>query len=123
VRVQSNKTDAISPILALECEDWSPQEQYEIGRLRASCVEHPSLSLETGLTDERDPWWILYDRESEQVIFHVARIDHSYIIARGESRCKKTASMREATDVAMRVLAHRQRPTRTGAIDRPQRLP
>ena len=75
-------------------------------------MEHPKLSLEVGLTDEADPWCIVYDLERERAIFHLARIDHSYIVVRPESRCKRTATMGEAMDVAIRVLAQWQRPTK-----------
>ena len=105
--MQPNKSGS-----ALECRDWSHQEQGEIDRVRAACVEHPNLSLEAGLTDEGDPWCIVYDREREQVIFHLARIDHSYVVVKPESRCKRTATMGEAMNVVISVLAHRQRPTR-----------
>jgi hypothetical protein len=112
VRVQSNTAGAVSPILELDCGPWSRQEQCEIDRVRVACMEHPNLSLEVGLTDEADPWCIVYDLERERAIFHLARIDHSYIVVRPESRCKRTATMGEAMDIAIRVLAHWQRPTK-----------
>ena len=82
MRVQSNIAGAVSPILELDCGDWSRQEQCEIDRVRPACMEHPNLSLEFGLTDEADPWCIVYDLERERAIFHLARIDHCYIVVR-----------------------------------------
>jgi hypothetical protein len=94
--------NASSPILALKCGDWSYQEQCEIDRVRAACMEHPHLSLEAGLTDEDDPWCIVYDRERERVIFHLARIDSSYIVETSDFRRKRIKTIAEAIDVALR---------------------
>ena len=40
------------------------------------------FELECAHTDEGDPWCIVYDRERELVVLHIARIDSRYVMAR-----------------------------------------
>ena len=74
----------------------------EIDRIRAACGKRSDLKLECGHTDEGDPWCIVYDRENDEVIVHVARIDRRYLVmkARG-ARLVTTRSISVAVDAAM----------------------
>ena len=40
------------------------------------------FELECAHTDEGDPWCIVYDRERELVVLHIARIDSRYVMPR-----------------------------------------
>ena len=51
-------------------------------RIRAECAPLPGFELECAHTDEGDPWCIVYDRERELVVLHIARIDSRYVMAR-----------------------------------------
>jgi hypothetical protein len=62
--------------------DWTHQELCEIERIRAECAPLPGFELECAHTDEGDPWCIVYDRERELVVLHIARIDSRYVMAR-----------------------------------------
>ena len=62
--------------------DWTPQELCELDRIRVRCSPHSSFELQCGHSDEGDPWCIVYDREREEIVLHIARIDCRYVMAR-----------------------------------------
>jgi hypothetical protein len=49
-------------------------------RIRYWCDKCPKLEFAGGQTDEADPWCIVYDRQREQVVLHVARIGRRYVM-------------------------------------------
>jgi hypothetical protein len=61
---------------------WSVPERIQIERIRYLCDRCPQLEFDGGQTDEGDPWFIVYDREHEQVVLHIARIDRRYVMVR-----------------------------------------
>ena len=82
--------------------DWSDHEHSRIDRIRADCAGYEGLEVECSHTDERDPWCIVYDRESDKVIVHIARIDCRYFVMRASRRQLLTAtSISVAVDAAM----------------------
>ena len=60
------------------------------------------LEFDGGQTDEGDPWFLVYDRDREQVVLHIARIDRRYVMARA-SRPKPltVSSLSAAVDAAL----------------------
>ena len=62
--------------------DWTHQELCELDRIRAECTPHSSFELQCSHTDEGDPWCIVWDREREFAVLHIARIDCQYVMAR-----------------------------------------
>ena len=62
--------------------DWTQQELCELDRIRSECAPHSSFELQCSHTDEGDPWCIVWDREREFVVLHIARIDCRYVMAR-----------------------------------------
>ena len=62
--------------------DWSDHEHSRIDRIRAECAGYEGLEVDCSHTDERDPCCIVYDRESDEVIVHIARIDCRYTVMR-----------------------------------------
>ena len=65
---------------------WSEHEQYQIDRIRAECAGYDGLEVECSHTDEYDPWCIVYDRERDQVIVHIARIACRYMVITASHR-------------------------------------
>jgi hypothetical protein len=82
--------------------DWSEHEHSRLDRIRAECAGYDGLEVECSHTDERDPWCIVYDRERDQVIVHIARIDCRYTVMRASRRQLLTVtSISVAVDAAM----------------------
>jgi hypothetical protein len=82
--------------------DWSEHEHSRLDRIRAECAGYDGLEVECSHTDERDPWCIVYDRERDQVIVHIARIDCRYTVMRASRRQLLTVtSISIAVDAAM----------------------
>jgi hypothetical protein len=73
--------EVISFINAAGRVGWSPRETAEIWRL-AVLAEHRGLALEieTGVSDEGDPWVALCDPTDGQLFAHLAREGASYIL-------------------------------------------
>lgn len=87
--------------------DWSQQELWEIDRIRAQCQKQPGFELECSHTDEGDPWCIVYDRQRERIILHIARIDRCYVVVSPrQSKSARASSMADAVETALRDLAH-----------------
>ena len=75
---------------------WSIPERIQIERIRYLCEKCPQLEFDGGQTDEGDPWFIAYDREREQVVLHVARIDRRYVMVQATRRKLLTATILSA---------------------------
>jgi hypothetical protein len=86
---------------------WSIPEQIQIDRIRHLCQKCPLLEFDCGQTDEGDPWFVVYDREREQVVLHVARIECRYVIVRASRPKPLTAALLSAAvDAALDDLYH-----------------
>jgi hypothetical protein len=59
---------------------WTDRERVEINRLQKLCDCRPEWELDSGDTDAGDPWCIIYDRQNQGVVVHLARIDRRYVI-------------------------------------------
>jgi hypothetical protein len=61
--------------------DWSRQE-LALLRRAAGVLWRPGLSLESdsGVADEGDPWFVLCDEDSGEVLVHFARIGGTYVV-------------------------------------------
>src|SRR4051794_33754073 len=82
--------------------DWTEQELCEIDRIRARCSPHSSLELQCSHTDQGDPWCIVFDREREEIILHIARIDCRYVMARArQPKLFTTSSLSAAINAAL----------------------
>ena len=89
--------------------DWTQQELCEFDRIRSECTPHSSFELQCSHTDEGDPWCIVWDRERELVVLHIARIDCRYVMARASHPKPLTvASLSVAINAALDEL-HRAR--------------
>jgi hypothetical protein len=89
--------------------DWTPEEQAEIDRIRAHCDRYPGWEVECRQADAGDPWCIVYDRDRQRVILHIARIDRSYVVARaGQSRSEQASTMTKAVELALSGLAREE---------------
>jgi hypothetical protein len=82
------------PTVHLGC--WSIPEQIQIERIRYLCEKCPELEFDSGQTDEGDPWFIVFDRQREQVAFHIARIERRYVIVRASRPKPLTAALLSA---------------------------
>ncbi len=73
--------EVISFVNAAGRAGWSPRETAEIWRL-AVLAEHRGLpvEIETGVSDEGDPWVALCDPTDGQLFAHLAREGASYIL-------------------------------------------
>ena len=61
--------------------DWSAQELAEFYRVEAALLQSGlRVSLDRGVTDEGDPWFVFCRAEDDEVIVHFARIDGRYLI-------------------------------------------
>jgi hypothetical protein len=76
--------------------DWSPQEIAEFYRVENSLARAGiSVSIDRGLSDEDDPWFIFCNAETGDVIIHFARIDGLYVVASAAiDRCMRGADFR-----------------------------
>jgi hypothetical protein len=82
--------------------DWTPQELCELDRIRARCSPRSTFELQCSQTDEGDPWCIVYDREREQVVVHLARVDDRYVMARtSHTKLFTASSLSAAVNVAL----------------------
>jgi hypothetical protein len=90
--------------------DWTQQELCELDRIRAQCSPHSSFELQCSHTDEGDPWCIVYDREREQIVLHIARIDCRYVMARAShARLFTASSLSAAINTALDELHRAER--------------
>jgi hypothetical protein len=93
--------------------DWTRQEQNEINRIRAFCRGHPRLNVDGGQTDEDEPWCVVYDRQGEEVVLHIARIGPRYVVANpSQSILRRLATVGAAVDVVLNALACKTRQRR-----------
>ena len=56
-------------------QDWTDEERAEIRRIEQVCRAAAHWELECSHTDAGDPWCVIYDRHSHQIVPHMARID------------------------------------------------
>jgi hypothetical protein len=84
---------------------WSISERVQIDRVRFICEKSSKLEFDGGHSDEGDPWCIVYNRQREQVVLHIARIDRWYVVVR-ESHSKPliAALLSEAINAALNDL-------------------
>jgi hypothetical protein len=85
--------------------DWTDAEMAEIDRLRAVCQRSQDLDLECDHSDAGDPWCIIYDRDRNRIVLHVARIDRSYVIVCPIRQWStRTLIVSEAVDIGLEEL-------------------
>jgi hypothetical protein len=81
--------------------DWSSGEKLELRRLHTVYPE-PHFEIECGLTDEGDPWCVVYDRVRDAVTVHVARIGRRYMVVHPDKNVSQTAAnIMTAIDLAI----------------------
>ena len=66
----------------LKLKSWTDRDLAEIHRV-AHSLERAGMRVETesGLTDEGDPWYVICDAASGEVLIHFARIGSRYVAA------------------------------------------
>jgi hypothetical protein len=91
-------------------QDWTEAERAEIRRLEKVCDASEHWTLECSHTDIGDPWCIIYDRQDDGIILHIARIERQYVVVwPREQRSAKTAIMAVAVDMALDRLKSQRR--------------
>ena len=84
---------------------WSIEEEKEIERLRAVSHFYPQIEVDCGSIDEHDPWCIVYLKQRQRIILHIARIDGWYVMAwPTQSLCHRTRWLASAVDLAEKGL-------------------
>jgi hypothetical protein len=88
----------VSPI------DWSEQEMRELGRIeRVLQLAGLTTEIVYGLTDEGDPWCVIYRTESNNVLAHFARIDRTCMGSwNGLGGIQSGAGLRDLSDHFLR---------------------
>jgi hypothetical protein len=63
-------------------DDWTDQELVEFYRVEASLVQ-ANIPIETdrGRSDEGDPWFVLCNANTGEIVVHFARFDGSFVAA------------------------------------------
>src|SRR5262245_51782048 len=78
--LQSNQI--LSFFRACERGDWSQQELAEFYRVEDALTKTGvAISVDRGLTDEGEPWFVFFRQDNQEVIVHLARIGGEYIVA------------------------------------------
>jgi hypothetical protein len=96
---------------------------HKIGRIRVACRVRPSLEFDGGQTDEGDPWCVVYDRQRDQVVMHMARIGSGFIIASpNQSKLQKPATPQAAVNAVLRIIAREIRRRDHLAVPPPRTL-
>jgi len=87
--------------------DWTHWEREHIGRLEAVCRCTNDWTLESGKSDDGDPWCIVHDERDHTVLIHIARIDRRYLVAWPQRNWSASmATIEAAIDFALREMAH-----------------
>lgn len=62
--------------------DWTQQELAEFYRVRAILAQCGlPVGCDKGLSDEGEPWFVFYRDDNNEVVVHIARIAHQYVVA------------------------------------------
>jgi hypothetical protein len=94
----------------LRTQDWTESERAEIRRLEKVCDAFEHWTLECSHTDIGDPRCIIYDRQDDRIVLHIARIQRQYVVVwPREQRSAKTAIMALAVDMALERLKSQRR--------------
>lgn len=79
---------------------WSIGERSELQRLQAA-YPPPYYEMESGKTEEGDPWCVVCNSALDRVFVHIARIGCKYVIVHSEKNIIKTvAQIKTAIDLA-----------------------
>jgi hypothetical protein len=66
---------------ASDTNDWTQQELAEFYRVESALVQVGlSVTIDRGISDEGDPWFVFCRADNEEVIAHFARVDREYVI-------------------------------------------
>ncbi len=85
--------------------DRTDAEMAEIHRLRAVCQRSQDWELECDHSDAGDPWCIIYDRNRNRIVLHIARIDRSYVTVFPMRQWSTfTLTVSEAVDIGLEEL-------------------
>ena len=69
---------------APSARNWTNQELAEFYRVEAALARAGlSVSVDSGLSDEGDPWYVFHQPDTGDVIVHFARLGSIYVIASG----------------------------------------
>ena len=78
---------------------WLIREQFELQRLQAA-YPLPCYEIESGATEDGDPWCAVCNSASNQVVVHIARIGCKYVIVHSEKNIIRTfAQIKIAIDL------------------------
>lgn len=80
-RTEPSDRVVVVPLNARREKGWTPQDRADFARVR-HVLRASGLAVETdeGVTDEGDPWFVVYRLEDGEVLVHVARIDGRYLV-------------------------------------------
>lgn len=109
VSVQKRPTK-LGGFVTLRRKGWTQEEWHKIGRIRIACRSRPDLEFAVGQTDEGDPWCVVYDRQLDQTVTHIARIGSQLIIAApNQSKLRKPSTAQAAVNAVLRFLTRETR--------------
>lgn len=91
------------PITVPSRGGWSAQELADIYRLSDVLQRHRlGVEIESGVSDEGEPWLVLSNPDDAEVTAHIARIDGRYVVFRSDADDPvHAASLREIVDGLM----------------------
>lgn len=71
----------VLPFGARRGKGWTPQDRADLERVR-HVLRAAGLDVDTdeGVTDEGDPWFVIYRPQDDEVLVHIARVDGRYVI-------------------------------------------
>ena len=85
--------------------DWTEDERAHIERLEGLCRSVEHWEMECSFTDAGDPWCVIYDRQEDRIVLHIARIDRRYVVVWPQrERSVNMATMKAAVDHAFAEL-------------------
>jgi hypothetical protein len=81
--------------------DWSSGEKSELQRLH-TVYRPPRYEIECSLTEDGDPWCVVYDCVRDEITVHIARIGSRYIVVHPDKNLSRSAAhIKNAIDLAV----------------------
>ena len=91
--------------------DWTDNERAELGRLEEYCADR--LVLECSHTDEGDPWCVMFLRGQHEILLHIAKLDHGFVVVvPREHRSLRTSRFADAIRFGLAALERTAERTR-----------
>ncbi|PSO23656.1 hypothetical protein [Bradyrhizobium sp. MOS002] len=83
--------------------NWLDWERAELGRLSGS-FPGPTYEVESGLSEDGDPWCVVTETASGRLVVHICRIAGKYTVASPEEKLlKSTGDIKVAIELAIQA--------------------